>query len=79
MSRFKNPKTLLFGLAILAVATAIASATLFIIPKAPNPQETQEILQTDSTEPEKIIITEFADFNCRFCAQFALAYYPRDP
>ena len=77
MSRFKRPKIRLYGLAIIAVATAAASAAMFIIPTTPSPQEAQEILQANASEIPKVLITEFADFNCKFCAEFALAYYPR--
>ena len=77
MNRFKKPKFIISGLSIIAVATATAAAVLFMLPRPASPQEAQEILTGQNPPGPKVLITEFADFNCRFCAEFALAYYPR--
>ncbi len=61
----------------IALLTGAASAALSIIPGPASPQEAQEILTNNEQDGPKVLITEFADFNCRFCAKFALAYYPR--
>ena len=70
-------KFILYSLSIVAVATAAAAAVLFMLPGPASPQEAQEILTAQNPSGPKVLITEFADFNCRFCAEFALAYYPR--
>ena len=77
MNRFKKPKFILYGLSIVAIATAAAAAVLFILPRPPSPEDAQEKLTSQNAPGPKVLITEFADFNCRFCAEFALAYYPR--
>lgn len=75
MNLSKPAKLILAGLAIVAVATG--ALALFMLNTSPPPQEAQQILNANDTPGQKVLITEFADFNCRFCAQFALAYYPR--
>ena len=75
MNLSKSRKLIVSALAIIALATG--GAAFFMMYTSPSPQEAQEILSPDNSPGPKVLITEFADFNCRFCAEFALAYYPR--
>ena len=75
MNLSKRAKWLLTTL--IAVAVVTGATAIFLISTTPSPQEAQTILIQHESSTPKVVITEFADFNCRFCAQFALAYYPR--
>ena len=75
MNLSKSGKLIVSALAIIALATG--GAAFFMMSNSPSPQEAQGILRPDNSPGPKVLITEFADFNCRFCAEFALAYYPR--
>ena len=70
-------KIIVAALAAIALGLGTAAAVMLVWGSSPSPEQAEQILnQTEGTGP-KVLITEFADFNCRFCAEFALAYYPR--
>ena len=64
---------------ILAATLAIfgVAAYLLLAPTQPSPNQAADLLEIPSDSTTQVTITEFADFNCRYCAEFALAYYPR--
>ena len=74
MTASTRVKWIISALAVIAIATA--GTAFFLLSNPPSPEEAQQILSQEEDAP-KVILTEFADFNCRFCAEFALAYYPR--
>ena len=75
MNLSKRTKWTVASLALIAIATA--AAAYFMLSTTPSPEEAHQILTKEEPTSKKVVITEFADFNCRFCAEFALAYYPR--
>ena len=75
-----KPKTILKVLLALAATAALVAAVLtavLIWPRDIPPQEVVRKLDHTGQWTGQIILTEFADFNCGYCAEFAMAYTPR--
>ena len=66
-------------LALAATATIVTAALTVVLmwPRNIPPQEVVQKLDQTGQWTGQIILTEFADFKCGYCAEFAMAYTPR--
>ena len=76
----KKSKTIFKVLLALAATAALVAAVLTAVLMWPRDIPAEDVVQQlDKTGQwtGQIILTEFADFNCGYCAEFAMSYTPR--